>query len=77
MKRFLKNIGFFGLILLIGAFGLEYYFTHKLLNRNAEGEIIVWKDVYENNLKEYDHFIYGSSPGLGTFRSRYFGEKIK
>lgn len=61
MKKFLKNIGVFGFILFLLAIGLDLYLTHKLINRNSEGEIIVWKDIYDNGLKEYNHFIYGSS----------------
>lgn len=61
MENFLKNIVLFGSIIVLMAFGLEYYFTENLKNRNSEGEIIVWNDIYTNNLKDYNHFIYGSS----------------
>lgn len=76
MKKFLKNIGVFGIILFLLAIGLDFYLTHKLINRNSEGEIIVWKDIYENRLKEYDHFIYGSSRAWVHIDPSILEEKI-
>lgn len=61
MKKFLKNIAAFGTLLVLLMVGLEYYLTLELKNRNSEGEVIVWEDLYENTLNEYNHFIYGSS----------------
>ncbi len=61
MNKFLKNIGLFGMIIIFISLGLDFFLTSHLKERNSEGEIIVWKDLYGGNLTDFNNFIYGSS----------------
>lgn len=62
MKKFIKNLSFFLLPILLLAFPADYFISKKLQNSKsfAYGQSLVWKDIYEGNLNS-DVLLYGSS----------------
>jgi hypothetical protein len=62
MRKFILTLLYFCLPIIILSIPIDYLLSNKLkeLNKFAEGENLVWNDIYDGNVND-DIVIYGSS----------------
>lgn len=77
MKKFIRKVAWFLLPIVILAYPIDYFLSSNLKKSisYAEGEYLVWNDIYESRI-DADIAIYGSSRAWHHFDPRIIGDSL-